>query len=222
MCDQKEEEELKYHQEFKEEEKKEVVEENQEEEEQEVEEVEQQVEEEEVEEVDDDYSSISLFQIIIIAVALFLATNGPTNYPLLWNQLTNPPADSRHAIRNGNSGTIPVSPHTVLIPIQTIQMREYALGVQQSLETNVANAENRIALVNRMFGDLALDDKKSGEMAELLVGMNMTNVKNYFLQLQDFSLKNFRNEVGGKELHEKIMERWIKFVDNIIHIHKQL
>ena len=59
-------------------------------------------------------------------------------------------------------------------------------------------------------------------MAELLVGMNMTNVKNYFLQLQDFSLKNFQNEVGGKELHEKIMERWIKFVDNIIHIHKQL
>uniref|UniRef100_A0A915NDG3 Uncharacterized protein n=1 Tax=Meloidogyne javanica TaxID=6303 RepID=A0A915NDG3_MELJA len=155
------------------------------------------------------------------SLALFLATNGPTNYPLLWNQLTNPPVDSRHAIRNGNSGTIPISPH-MLIPIQTIQMKEYALGVQQSLETNVANAENRIALVNRMFGDLALDDKKSGEMAELLVGMNMTNVKNYFLQLQDFSLKNFRNEVGGKELHEKIMERWIKFVDNIIHIHKQL
>nr|CAD2195401.1 unnamed protein product [Meloidogyne enterolobii]CAD2197763.1 unnamed protein product [Meloidogyne enterolobii] len=212
MCDQKEEEELKEHQKFKEEEK-EVGEEYQEEEGQEV-------EEEEVND-DDDYSSISLFQIIIIALALFLATNGPTNYPLLWNQLTNPPVDSRHAIRNGNSGTIPISPH-MLIPIQTIQMKEYALGVQQSLETNVANAENRIALVNRMFGDLALDDKKSGEMAELLVGMNMTNVKNYFLQLQDFSLKNFQNEVGGKELHEKIMERWIKFVDNIIHIHKQL
>uniref|UniRef100_A0A914L2B4 Uncharacterized protein n=1 Tax=Meloidogyne incognita TaxID=6306 RepID=A0A914L2B4_MELIC len=212
MCDQKEEEELKEHHKFKKEEKKEVDEEYQEEEEQEV-------EEEEVE--DEDYSSISLFQIIIIALALFLATNGPTNYPLLWNQLTNPPVDSRHAIRNGNSGTIPISPH-MLIPIQTIQMKEYALGVQQSLETTVANAENRIALVNRMFGDLALDDKKSGEMAELLVGMNMTNVKNYFLQLQDFSLKNFRNEVGGKELHEKIMERWIKFVDNIIHIHKQL
>jgi len=154
MCDQKEEEELKEHQKFKEEEK-EVGEEYQEEEE------EQEVEEEEVE--DEDYSSISLFQIIIIALALFLATNGPTNYPLLWNQLTNPPVDSRHAIRNGNSGTIPISPH-MLIPIQTIQMKEYALGVQQSLETTVANAENRIALVNRMFGDLALDDKKSGEV----------------------------------------------------------
>ena len=154
MCDQKEEEELKEHHKFKKEEKKEVDEEYQEEEEQEV-------EEEEVE--DEDYSSISLFQIIIIALALFLATNGPTNYPLLWNQLTNPPVDSRHAIRNGNSGTIPISPH-MLIPIQTIQMKEYALGVQQSLETTVANAENRIALVNRMFGDLALDDKKSGEV----------------------------------------------------------
>nr|CAD2199625.1 unnamed protein product [Meloidogyne enterolobii] len=195
MCDQKEEEELKEHHKFKKEEKKEVDEENREEEEQEV--------EEEEKEEDDDYSSISLFQIIIIALALFLATNGPTNYPLLWNQLTNPPVDSRHAIRNGNSGTIPISPH-MLIPIQTIQMKEYALGVQQSLETTVANAENRIALVNRMFGDLALDDKKSGEMAELLVGMNMTNVKNYFLQLQDFPLKIFGMKLVAKNYMKRL------------------
>ncbi|KAL7075178.1 hypothetical protein ACQ4LE_005614 [Meloidogyne hapla] len=207
MCDQKEEKEVEEYKEVKEEEK-DVDEECQEDED-----YEQEFEEED--------SSISLFQIVVIALALFLATNGPTNYPLLWNQLTNPPFDARHAIRTGNSGTIPISPHNI-IPIQTIQMREYALGVQKSLETNVANAENRIALINRMFGDLALDNKKSGEMAELLVGMNMTNVKQYFLQLQNFSLENFQNGDGRKELHEKIMERWIKFVDNIIHICKQL
>ncbi|KAF7638324.1 hypothetical protein Mgra_00002299 [Meloidogyne graminicola] len=159
-------------------------------------------------------SSISLFHIIIIALTLFLALNGPTNYSLLWNQLINPPLDARHAIRigSGYGAMIPFNSHKI-IPIQTIQLREYALGIK-------TNAENRITLINRMFGDLALDSKKMSEMAELLVGINMKNVKEYFTKLQNFSFENFQNKIGGKEIHEKIMERWIKFMDNISHIQK--
>jgi hypothetical protein len=121
-------------------------------------------------------SSISLFQIILATLALFLVINGPTNYYSLWNQLTNPPVDARHAIRNGNSGNIPVSPQ--IIPHQTIQLKEYALGMQQSLKTNVANADNRIALINRMFGDLSLDKKKSGEV-------NIKLNKNFWFEYQN-------------------------------------
>jgi hypothetical protein len=59
-------------------------------------------------------------------------------------------------------------------------------------------------------------------MAELLVGMSMTNVNEYFNRIQNFSLEHFNKEVNGKELHEKIMERLLKFVDNILHIRKHL
>ncbi|KAL3098647.1 hypothetical protein niasHS_000434 [Heterodera schachtii] len=41
----------------------------------------------------------SIVPVIVTAVILFLATNGPHNWPALWQELTNPPPDARHATR---------------------------------------------------------------------------------------------------------------------------
>ncbi|KAL3105667.1 hypothetical protein niasHT_029083 [Heterodera trifolii] len=64
----------------------------------------------------------SIVPVIVTAVALFLATNGPHNWPALWQELINPPSDARHAIR----GPSPYSAHVRLSQAE-LEMRRAQL-----------------------------------------------------------------------------------------------
>ncbi|KAL3096772.1 hypothetical protein niasHT_029656 [Heterodera trifolii] len=64
----------------------------------------------------------SIVPVIVTAVALFLATNGPHNLPALWQELINPPPDARHAIR----GPSPYSAHVRLSQAE-LEMRRAQL-----------------------------------------------------------------------------------------------
>ncbi|KAI3421172.1 hypothetical protein GPALN_014801 [Globodera pallida] len=83
----------------------------------------------------------SILPVIVTAVALFLATNGPHNWPALWQEFTNPPPDARHAIRKPSPYYfVPLSPAE--IELRRAQLMSYVqiygipLGEQQSEDGN--------------------------------------------------------------------------------------
>lgn len=97
-----------------------------------------------------------LFPVIFTALVLFLTINGPSDWTCVWNQLVNPPANARHAIRVGEP--------KLKAQIHQQQLRDYVLGVEKSLDANVHDSKGRLALVQRIFGGLGLDVKLLNEV----------------------------------------------------------
>ena len=102
-----------------------------------------------------------LFPVIFTAVVLFLAVNGPSNWFTLWDQLVNPPADARHAIRKGN----PLQKTAGATHLQRIQLQEYANGVQKALETNTRDEKSRLALVKKVYTGLELGEEVTKQVS---------------------------------------------------------
>ena len=99
--------------------------------------------------------------VIVSAVLLFLATNGPSDWAQVWRDLFHPPADARHAVRPGNR--LKEKGQGVAEKRQKAK-RDFVEDLEKSLRANLENEQGRVAMVQRIFAGVRLDERQTKEV----------------------------------------------------------
>jgi len=156
--------------------------------------------------------------VIFMALALFLVTNGPSDWRQIWRELVDPSLDARHAIRrnmghmSGFSGGL-ILPVPVVIKYadwQKFQKEEYKRqidAIKQSLEQQLNDPRGTgLKLVSQILHGVVLSEEQLAKVSSLLKGLSVKNLRKRQKKLNKFANEKITNETIRGKFNSKIKQ----------------